>query len=153
MIDPISYIARKIRLHKYASTAPTRLLPLSEVHKATVFVDTTDSDSDQAAYVVKKFFGARGISVNVICPQKWDVSIFGWLKQLDNTNPDMFVCLAHYENFAAEYAARCSNATFKVGRRQLPGDVFDLVLSNPEDQLPLQHKAFLQLMDLLTKIQ
>ena len=153
MTDPVSLIARKIKLRKHSSTVPTSLIPLSEVKRATVFVDSFDPDSDPACFSAKKFFSSRGISVNIICPQKWDISLFGWIKRLDESDPDLFVSLAWYDNFAAEYAARCSTARSKIGRRQLPGNVFDIVLTNPEDQLPLQHKAFEDLMELLLKVE
>lgn len=138
---------------KHASSVPTAMIPLSEIHRATVFVDNTDPDCEPTCRVVRKYFDSVGIPVNVICPQKWDVCIFGWLKKKDTTNPDLFISLAYYDNFAAEYAARCSTARFKIGRMQLPGDIFDLVFTNPEGQLPLQHEAFEALSELLPKIQ
>jgi len=153
MTDPISLLARIITLRKHCSTVPTGILPLSSVRRATVFVDSTDPDSDPTRYAVQHFFSSKGISVNIICPQKWDVNWHGWLKKPDTTDPDMFISLAYYDNFASEHAARCSTARFKVGRKQLKGNVFDMVLINPEDQLTLQHNAFEAIIELLMKVE
>lgn len=161
MTDPLSFIVRKIALHKRASRKQTAILPLSEVRKATVYVDNFDYDADPTRQCVKNTFDALNIPVKIICPQKWDINIFGLLKPerpLDGKIPekwdeDLFICMANDDSFAPEYASRCSTATFKVGRRQLKGDVFDLVLKDPIDKIPLQHNVFLSIMELLKKIQ
>lgn len=153
MTDPISLLARYISLRKHVSTVPTGILPLSKINRATVFVDSADYDSDPTRVAVQHFFSSRGIAVNIICPQKWDVNWHGWLKNPDNTDPDLFISLADYDNFASEYAARCSTAKFKVGRVQLRGNVFDMVLVIPEGQLPLQHTIFEAITELLLKVE
>ena len=125
-------------------------------------IDCFDADASPTRKAVKDFFDPLGIAVKLICPQKWDINIFGWLKPerpLDGKDPedwneDLFISMANDEKFfASEYAARCSRAKFKVGRRQLKGKVFDLVVTNPEDKLPLQHVVFNYIADYLSKIQ
>jgi len=151
--DPISLLARKIALRRHESLVESCILPLSEIKRATVFVDSSDPDSDPTRKAVQDFFSSKGISVKIICPQKWDINWHGFLKQYDDSEPDLFISLAYYENFAAEYASRCSTARFKIGRRQLEGNVFDVVIYNPEDQLPLQHVSFEAIRDFLLKVQ
>ena len=162
MTDPSSYIARKIAIKKHASTVPTGIVPMSQIRRATVFIDSFDADASPTRKAVKDYFDPLGIAVKIICPQKWDINLFGWLKPerpLDGKDPgewneDLFISMTNDDKFfASEYAARCSKAKFKVGRRQLKGKVFDLVVTNPEDKLPLQHVVFKCIVDYLNKIQ
>lgn len=158
MIGPVTFIARKIALHKHASKEPTGILPLSKVRRATVFVDMVDAEGDKAKKDIQHFFEPLGIEVMVLTPLKWDINYFGWMKKKNNPDfrnwgEDLFISLADKYNFTAEYAARCSRARFKAGHEQLAGNLFDLVVTNPEHSLPRQPEIFSAIKAYLIMIQ
>lgn len=153
MIDPISFLARKIALRKHISTVPTGLIPLKSIHRVTMLVDGMDTDSDSLRGMARRYFSSRGISLNTVFLQRSEVNWHGLPKHPDISNPDLFLSFVTTESFTADYIARCSTARFKVGRRQLDGDVFDVVIADPEGQLfPLQTKAFETVAELLSKV-
>lgn len=155
-INPLTLLVRKIAVHKHASTAPTCILPMHDIRKATVFVDM-DADADFVSKDIKKFFGEYDIPVQIVNPQKWDINLFGYMKkpkmkEMDDWDADIFISLAGPENFTGEYASRCSRARFKVGRFDLPTNVYDIVIANREHQLPRQPVAFATIKEYLLKI-
>ena len=160
MKNPLVTLCRRMALRRGHSTAPTGLLPLAKVHGATVYVDTTvpDEDADRVCGAVQQFFDYQGIPVQILCPAKRDVNWRGFIKKRvrgtrETRHEDLLISLAASpENFAAEYEARCSAARFKVGRCQLPGDVFDLVVAVPENGESSQLAAFSAIKDYLNKI-
>lgn len=156
MIDPITLLVRKIALHKHHSTVPTGIIPLDQIRKATVFVDNLDADADHVEKTARQYFEKRNIDVRIINAKKWDIGIFGCLKRHKGEKDfgeDLFISTAYAYNFTAEYAARCSTARFKVGREQLQGNLFDIVIKDPEGQIIRQPMAFKAIIDLLEKIQ
>ena len=56
-------------------------------------------------------------------------------------------------DFAIEYMARTSKARFKIGRRQMSGNLFDLVISDPAGKNISQLESFTAIKSYLTKIQ
>ena len=160
MKNPIVAFCRWIALRRDRSTVPTALLPLTKVHEAMVFVDTmtADEDSDRVCRAVQQFFDYQGIPVQILCPSKRDVNWWGYLrKRVRGTREfrqeDLFISLAASpDNFAAAFEARCSTARFKVGRCQLSGEVFDLVVAVPENGEASQLAAFSAIKDYLNKI-
>ena len=160
MKNPIVTFFRWMALRRGRSTVPTTLLPLAKVRGATVFVDTTvpDEDPERISRTVQQFFDYQGIPVTILCPGKKDLNWRGFLRKRlrvtgEPRQEDLFISLAaSTEYFAAEYEARCSKARFKVGRCQLPGDVFDLVVAVPEDGEATQTAAFAAIKDYLNKI-
>ena len=161
MKNPFLTVCRWFAVRRNRSSVPTTLLPLREVRSATVFVDTTVEGEDPAriSRAVRQFFDYHGIPVQVLCPQKGDLNLLGILKERvrgTRENPrqeDLFISLAGSpENYAAEYEARCSTARFKVGRFQLQGGVYDLVVATPETSEAGQAAAFAAIKDYLNKI-
>lgn len=161
MKNPVLALLRWYVLRRNRSTVPTTLLPLREVRRATVFVDTTveGEDSARICRAVRQFFDYQGIPVIVLCPNKKEINLIGCLKKKargDGETPrqeDLFISLAASpDNFAAAFEARRSTARFKVGRFQLEGDVFDLVVSMPEASEAGQAAAFAAIKDYLNKI-
>ena len=49
--------------------------------------------------------------------------------------------------------ARTSTAKFKIGRKQMEGNLFDLVINDPEDKPISQMESFKAIQSYLTKIQ
>ena len=66
---------------------------------------------------------------------------------------DLFISLIRGGDFPIEFMAKCSRARFKIGRQQLPGDTFDMVVSEPEDKVFSQEEVFSGIRDYLKFIE
>ena len=159
MKNPILALARAIAAWRGRSEVPTGLIPLKKVRRATVFVEAlqAEEDPERISRAVSQYFAYMEIPVRILCPGKEDLNWMGYrksaLRAADPDPEDLFISLARSpENFASEYEARCSRARFKVGRCQLPGDVFDLVVAESGDTRASQTAAFSSIKDYLTKI-
>lgn len=161
MENPLVTLARKIALHRHKCVGSVGLMPLEKMHKATLFLDSEDADSEQTKKLIVSFLGKYGIHTNVLCPQKWDVNWYGKMKKPRlrkgerpvDWDDDLFISLAEAGNFTSEFEARISHAKFKVGRVELPDHEFDLVLTNAEHSLPRQTLVWKVIQDYLLKIQ
>lgn len=160
MINPLLVLCRRMALRRGQSKVPTALLPLTKVRGAMVYVDAmgADEESERVCQAVQQFFGGLGIPVQILRAAKENVNWRGFLKKRvrgtrETRREDLLISLAASpEDFAAEYEARCSTARFKVGRYQLPGNVFDLVVAAPENGEPGQLAAFSAIKEYLCKI-
>ena len=160
MKNPILTLYRKVVLQRDRSQVPTTLMPLSVIRSVTVYVDglAEGEDPQSVRRAVQQYFDYHSIPVTILCPRKRDINLFGRLKNRargtrESRKEDLFISLAGSpDNFAAEYEACCSTAHFKVGRCNLPGDVFDLVVANPEEGEANQIAAFAAIKDFLDKI-
>ena len=168
-------LLRRQSLRKGASEAPTGLLPLGKVRSAVVFIDVEDTSFDQCKNSVLSFFRDHGIKADVFFldfrklskDERLITSITNTILRKDlnwygrppkekvdlmlSGEPDLFISLVDNDSFAIEYMTRCSQAHFKIGRRQLPGDVFDLVVSDPTE-LHCEAEVFREMAALLRKI-
>lgn len=147
MTGLITALARLIALKKHASRLQTGFLPLGKIRKAMVFIDALDPDSEKLAAEIKAYFGSKGIEAMVLAPSKKEINCFGWVKKklgksCRDFGEDLFISLAASSCFASEYAARCSQAPFKVGHEQLEGGIFDLVVCDPENSSSNQTELF-----------
>jgi hypothetical protein len=66
--------------------------------------------------------------------------------------PDLFISLLTTTEYPLEFMAKCSRAKFKIGRVQLPGDTFDLVIKDPEDRKYSEAEVFKELAKFMEKI-
>ena len=64
--------------------------------------------------------------------------------------PDLFISLIPSDSFPIYYMAACSDAKCKIGRVQLPGDVFDIVIGGTEGVSQLD--TFASIKELLAKV-
>lgn len=159
-IGPITYLARRIAVKKHSSTVPTRIMPVSQMHRVTVMIDAMDPDLETTKKDVRKFFDPYGVQVYFLTPMKWDICYFGWLKEKfrcpegKEREEDAFISLeSDPDFFSAEYELRCSRASFKISRFQLPGDIADISIFNPENSIPRSPEAFSVIKDYLLKIE
>lgn len=160
MENPLVILARKLALRRKFDVEPTRILPLTSIHKVTVFLDSFDADADPTRRLITAFFRNYDTEVDFICPQKWDINWYGRLKKPrlhagekpKDADDDLFISLAGPGNFTAEYEARCSHAKFKVGRVMLPGNVYDIVITDAPNTLPRQTESFQNIKEFLLKI-
>ena len=161
MDNPLITLIQKFIRSRRRKLSPTRILPLREVKKATVYLDSLDADADLARKSVTNFLQPYGTDIRFICPQKWDITWYGTLKKRrlrkgetpPDADDDLFISLACPGNFAAEIEARESHAKFKVGRMPLSDNVFDFVVTDAPETLPRQLEAWKALKELLLKIQ
>lgn len=161
MENPLIIMFRKLALRRKFDVEPTRIIPLDQIRKVTVFLDSFDADADPTRKLISTFFRNYGADVEYICPQKWDLNWYGKLKKPrlhkgekpHDADDDLFLSLAGPDNFTAEYEARASHAKFKVGRVPLGGNVYDIVITDAADTLPRQTEAFAAIRDFLLKIQ
>ena len=167
---------RKRYLRKYSSSVPTSLLPLSKLSSAVAFVDATKIDFEESKNALMAFFKANKLkgeifffdfrkiddeerlitSINNTILKK-DLNFAGKpseakLRLLTECKPDLFISLIDDCDFPIEFLANFSEAKFKVGRVQLPGQVFDLVVANPAEVEASQMDAIHNLAFILSKI-
>lgn len=156
MFESIKRFFRKKALKKYASTVPTGILPLKDIKTAVALIDVEDQSFDSCKESIISFYRENGIKGEIFFLDfrkissnerlitsitntllKKDFSWFGRLCDektalLNASNPDVFISLVSSDGFPLEFIASASKARFKIGRTQLPGGVFDLVISEPE---------------------
>lgn len=129
---------RRKSLRKFASNIPTGLHPLSAFHTAALILDFQEMDWEKAKIIAEDFFGKRGIKVNFYYNDFASLNWYGRLKT-SKTNPngicdeDLFISLMDSDEYFVRFAAVSSRAITKVGRIQLPGDIFDIVVKGPEE--------------------
>lgn len=160
MKNPLLTFCRWLAMRGHKSTVPTALMPLSKIHSATVYVDGLDPDEDPTGvcWEIHRFFDKLEIPVLILCPQKGDLNLLGYLRkrvrgEQGSRQEELFISLAGLpDDFASEYEARCSTACFKVGRNNLSGGVYDLVVATPEDEPATQAAAFKVIQEYLSKI-
>ncbi len=148
MKNPVLYLLRQIALQRNASHTPHSLCPLTRIHSATVLLDSSVEDAATARASVKQYFDYQGIPVRIIAPAKGELDLLGTLRKkvrgprAQEGSGELFVSLADGpECFFAEYEARCSHACFKVGRRQLSGEIYDMVVLAPENSAGVSQSA------------
>ena len=66
--------------------------------------------------------------------------------------PDLFISLLPSTDFPLEFMATASRAHFKIGRVQLPGNTFDLVIKDPEDRKLSEAEVCKELIKFMAKI-
>lgn len=177
MFEAIKKYLQDRSLKRYASKTPTSIMPLDEVRTAVAFIDVEDTKFNTCKNALLAFFRDNGIkgeiyfldfrkitaeerlitSISTTILKK-DLNWYGRPSQekinlLTSSSPDLFITLVGEISFPMEFMARCSNARFKVARAQIPGNVFDLVVSDPSDRTLSQLESFEAMKAILAKIQ
>ena len=169
IIEDIKNFFRRRSLRKLGKPQHTGIIPLSDVHSAVAFIDAEDTQYDECKASLMSFFRENKIkgdiyfmdlrpiksktrlitSINTTILKK-DLNWYGRpskekINLLLGTAPDLFISLFSDNSYTMEYLAKCSNARFKVGRVQLPGDTFDLIVQDHADK-PLSQKESFEAM-------
>ena len=139
----IRKIVRLVCTGRHRSTVPTGLIPLSEIHSAVVYVDPLESGVEPLKLRLRDFFGKRGIELRIIGPSDKDI----------RTSSDLFIALNGQKSIDEQYAASSSTARFKVGRHQLPKDLYDCVVTAPGEENATVASSFDLIENLITNIQ
>lgn len=158
MLDGIKNIMRRRSLKKSASKTPTGITPLSKIHSAVAFIDVTDTSFDTCKMALQAFYRDYNIKGEIFFfdfrkigkEERLITSIqttvlakdLNWYGKPNDekiglmlgSEPDLFISLVNNTEFPLEFMANCSGAKFKVGRKQLPGGVFDMIISDPSDK-------------------
>ncbi|MCQ2139453.1 MAG: hypothetical protein MJZ09_03665 [Bacteroidales bacterium] len=173
--DAIQRMFQRRTLAKNGSKVPTHIVPLRDIHTAVAFIDVEDTSFDQCKAALLTFFRENNIhaeifffdfrkigknellitSINTTILKK-DLNWFGKPSKekigvMLDRRPDLFISLVNSTDFTIEYMANCSEARFKIGRKQLPGNVFDIVVAGTENSS--QYEVFLSLRNLLRQMQ
>ena len=148
---------RNRALKKHGSQVRTNITPLNDIHTAVVFIDVEDTSFDECKKDIMAFFRENSIKGEIFffdfrkigdterlitsitnTVLKKDLNFFGKpaREKLDlmlAAKPDLFISLINKDDYPIQYMATCCEAKFKIGRKQLPGDIFDLVITEQED--------------------
>lgn len=177
MFDSLKDFFRRHALQKYASTEPTRITPLKEIRSAVAFIDVEDTSFNECKVALMNFFRERDIkgdifffdfrkltegerlitSITTTVLRK-DLNWYGRpskekVELMLSGEPDMFISLLRKNDFPIQFMAAASRAHFKVGRSQLDGNIFDVVVSDPEGRTISEAEIFAEMLKLLDKIQ
>ncbi len=176
MLEGIKDFFRKKSLRKHRSTVPTMIMPLGQIRSAVAFIDVEDTSFDTCKQALMAFYrennikgeifffdfrklgeGERLITSITTTVLKSDLNWFGKPKKekmdlMSESRPDAFISLMKSDQYPLEYMAACSEAKFKIGRKQLAGNVFDLVISDPSGRDLSEAEAFLAMKAFLNKI-
>ncbi len=176
LIGRIQRFFRNKALRRDGSKVPSGMMPVSDIRTAAFIIDVEDSSFDVCKQSIQSFSREYGMKTeiffldmrkigsedrlitsitNTILAR--DLNWFGKpsdekMKLLLDFNPDLFVSLVKDGGFPADYVAACCTARFKIGRRQLPGKVFDLVVSDPPGKDHQEAEVFGYVKNYLLKI-
>ena len=176
MLDNVKEIFRRKYLKKYSSDVDTGFVPISSVRSAVAFIDVEDTSFDKCKEDILAFFKEHGIKGEIFffdfrkidSQERLITSITNTILKKDlnwcdkpsdekvalmlGSDPDLFLSLVNSTDFPIEFMAKCSRARFKIGRRQLPGNTFDLVISDPSDKVVSEAEIFTGVKLYLDKI-
>lgn len=176
MLDFIKNIFRKRYLRKAASHTATGLIPLSDIHSVTLIIDTEDNASDECKDKAVAYFKSRGIRTSVFFFDfskksederqttslnntilRKDINWWGRpsaekVSMLVQDNADMLISLIDNADFPIDCMAKCSVSRFKIGRKQLKGRTFDLVIEDSAGHSPSPLEAFNEIKRYLESI-
>ena len=176
MLESAKEMFRRHSLKKNASTEPTGFVPLEKIHSAVAFIDVEDTSFNECKNTLLLFFrehnikgdifffdfrklteGERLITSITTTILKKDLNWYGRpsrekVSLMLDGEPDLFISLLPTNDYPLEFMARCSRAHFKIGRVQLPDDVFDLVIKDPEDRTLNEAEVCKELIKFMAKI-
>ncbi|MBR6211747.1 MAG: hypothetical protein IKQ64_01740 [Bacteroidales bacterium] len=167
---------RNRALKKHGSQISTNITPLKDIHTAVSFIDVEDTSFDACKNDIMAFYRENGIKGEIFyfdfrkisdserlitsitnTVLKKDLNFYGKpskdkLDLMLAAKPDLFISLINKDDYPIRYMATCCEAKFKIGRKQIPGDIFDLVIKEqdgqgvaplPEEEIFKSIKAFL----------
>lgn len=176
MLEPLKNFLRKRSLKKFTDTEPTGILPVSRIRSAVAVIDVEDSSCDDCKLALQAFFRENGIKGEIIffdfrkiengerlitsvanTVLRKDLDWCGRLSRekthlLHANETDLFLSLIPGTPFPLEYLTKCVRARFRAGRAQLPGNPFDLVVTDPAGQPLNQKESFEAMRSLFAKI-
>lgn len=174
MLSLLKNIFRKRCLKREKSSSRTGIVPPESIDSAVALLDGDSDGLQECTEAVSDFFKEYGIRGRIILldlksSRKDGEAFDGTTVTSDDVNwygrpsaavtgqtePDgrgLFLSLTDSRSFTAEYLAKCSGAIFKIGRRQLSGDTFDLVIKENGETRASQAEIFREILSMLKKI-
>lgn len=170
---------RKRALRKHGSQVRTNITPLKDIHTAVTFIDVEDTSFDACKKDIMAFYRDNGIKGEIFyfdfrkigdterlitsitnTVLKKDLNFYGKpaKEKLDlmlEAKPDLFISLIGKDDYPIQYMATCCEAKFKIGRKQLPGNVFDLVITDqtaPDGTSTPEDEIFKSIKEILAKV-
>ena len=170
---------RNRALKKHGSQVHTNITPLKDIRTAVAFIDVEDTSFDECKKDIMAFYRDNGIKGEIFffdfrkigeaerlitsitnTVLKKDLNFYGKpaREKLDlmlEAKPDLFISLINKDDYPIRYMATCCEAKFKIGRKQLHGDIFDLVITDqkdPEGKSMPEDEIFKSVKALLAKI-
>lgn len=131
-----------IALRWLGSKVPTSLMHLEDISQVTVLMDAGAEDASEAMDKVKAWFAKKGIQLII-------VPVFEKKCIRACRTTQVLMSLVPGSDWRLEYAVRRSRACFKIGRAQLPGEPFDLVVSDPAGTNFPQTEVFVRMTELM----
>ncbi len=179
MFETIKNFFRKRRLKKVTSKTPTGLLAMDKISSASFLIDAAEPGFDQLKEDIitwcRKnnikgniyFLDLRRLNKNEMVLTSIQTTILkkelDWLgfpnepttRGLIEEQNDLFISLINDYCPAVEYASRCANARFKIGRNGYPDHVYDMIFSGSqnEDLRSDSRLIFKAMTDFISKIQ
>lgn len=176
MLEFIKKLFRKRSLRKHASTVPTEILPLDKIKSYVAIIDVEDTSYDQCKSAIMNYFRSLDIrgavffqdfrkigsedrlitSIQTTITKK-DLDWIGRPNKykmgvLEEQKPDVFISLIKEPDFAIEYMVKTSKARFKIGRKQMDDNLFDLVVNDPAGKNISQFESWGAIRTYLEKI-
>lgn len=176
MFEAVKIFFRKRALKKFSSTVPTAITSGREIRSAVAFIDVEDTSFDACKASLLAFYRDNGIKGDIFFFDfrkigneerlitsiqttilKRDLSWYGKparekVELMLGSGADLFISLIKSTEFPIEFMAKCSRARFKIGRRQLPGNTFDLVVSDPAEKTYSEAEVFEEIKKYLAQI-
>jgi hypothetical protein len=178
MFEDIKKYFRKRRLQKDSSKTPTGLITLDKVSSANFVIDVEEQGFDLLKEDILAWGRSCGIKVNIyfldfrkIGKQellltsiqttilKKDLNWLGFpshekMVGLSSERTDMFVSLVDSDCPAIDYLTKCTDARFKIGRREYEGHAFDMIISGAqtEDLRSDSRLIFKAMLEFISKI-
>lgn len=134
-----------LALRWLGSKVPTSLMRLEDISQVTVLIDADAPDAVEAMDKVKTYFAIKGIQLIV-------VPVFAKKRIKAYRNTQVLLSLMPGDDWRLEFVVKRSRARFKIGRTQLPGEPFDLVVSDPDGTSFPQTKVFARMMELVESL-
>ena len=175
----ITDFLRNRALKKHRSQVRTNITPLKDIRTAVTVIDVEDTSFDNCKKDIMAFYRDNGIKGEIFffdfrkigdaerlitsitnTVLKKDLNFYGKpaREKLDlmlEAKPDLFISLINKDDYPIQYMATCCEAKFKIGRKQLPGNIFDLVITDqatPEGTSPPEDEIFKSVKELLAKV-
>ena len=176
MLDFLKNIYRRRSLRRYASTVPTGIVPLRDVRTVAAFIEVEDPSFDDCKLQLQAFFrehnfkgeiffidfrklidGEQLITSITNTILKKELNWFGQpsaetISRLQGIQADICISLLRDTSFPVEFMVKCIPARFKIGRIHLPGNPFDLVVTEPAGRPLSQLESFRSIREYLGMI-
>ena len=176
MLDPVKNLIRRQCLKKNASPVPTGITPLKDIRSAVAFIDVEDTSFHDCKNRILSFYRSHNLKGEIFFfdfrklgeGERLITSItttilkkdLNWFDKPDKEKvsimfagePDLFISLIDKDDFPIEYMAKVCRAKFKIGRKQLPGETFDMIFTGGEDKVYSEDDVFKKMIQILEKV-